>query len=231
MFLGERLSFVGKIGCFMCIVGSIVIVINAPEQSSVNSIQDMKRFIISPGFLSYAGVVVLGCIGVVVWVAPKYGNKSMMVYISICSLIGGLRFVCRSWRNDDLIANGTSVVATQGLGAAVVKQASGTPQFNQWFLYVLLVFVIVTLLVEIVYLNVWLSLKFFCARVVVNYLQKALNIFNAALVTPTYYVCFTSSTIVTSAILFRGFKGTPSSITTYVDPEALIFPVLIFPVL
>lgn len=133
--------------------------------------------------------------------------------------------------NYDLIADGTSVVATQGLGAAVVKQASGTPQFNQWFLYVLLVFVIVTLLVEIVYLNVWLSLEFFCARGVVNYLQKALNIFNAALVTPTYYVCFTSSTIVTSAILFRGFKGTPSSITTYVDPEALIFSVLIFPVL
>ncbi|CUS11886.1 unnamed protein product [Tuber aestivum] len=181
IFLGERLSFVGKIGCFMCIVGSIVIVINAPEQSSVNSIQDMKHFIISPGFLSYAGIVILGCVGVVIWVAPKYGNKSMMVYISICSLIGGL-----------------SVVATQGLGAAVVKQASGTPQFNQWFLYVLLVFVIVTLLVEIVYLN------------------KALNIFNAALVTPTYYVCFTSSTIVTSAILFRGFKGTPSSIATVV---------------
>ncbi|RPA91602.1 DUF803-domain-containing protein [Choiromyces venosus 120613-1] len=181
IFLGERLSFVGKIGCFMCIVGSIVIVINAPEQSSVSSIQDMKRFIISPGFLSYAGIVILGCVGVVVWIAPKYGNKSMMVYISICSLIGGL-----------------SVVATQGLGAAVVKQASGTPQFNQWFLYVLLVFVVVTLLVEIVYLN------------------KALNIFNAALVTPTYYVCFTSSTIVTSAILFRGFKGAPSSIATVV---------------
>jgi len=81
----------------MCIVGSIVIVINAPEQSSVNSIQDMKRFIISPGFLSYAGIVILGCIGVVVWIAPKYGSKSMMVYISICSLIGGLRFVCWLW--------------------------------------------------------------------------------------------------------------------------------------
>ena len=47
-----------------------------------------------------------------------------------------------------------SVVATQGLGAAVVAQIGGTPQFNQWFLYVLLVFVVVTLLVEIVYLNV-----------------------------------------------------------------------------
>jgi hypothetical protein len=41
-------------------------------------------------------------------------------------------------------------------------------------------------------------------------------LFNAALVTPTYYVIFTSATIVTSAILFRGFKGTPTSIVTVV---------------
>lgn len=46
--------------------------------------------------------------------------------------------------------------------------------------------------------------------------QKALNLFNAALVTPTYYVFFTSSTIITSAVLFRGFNGTPSSIATVV---------------
>lgn len=46
--------------------------------------------------------------------------------------------------------------------------------------------------------------------------QKALNLFNAALVTPTYYVMFTTATIITSAILFRGFKGTASSITTLV---------------
>ncbi|KAF8241634.1 DUF803-domain-containing protein [Wilcoxina mikolae CBS 423.85] len=181
IFLQERLSFIGKIGCFMCIIGSVVIVVNAPAQSSVSTIQDMQRFILSPGFLSYAGIVVVGCICIIVWIAPKYGNQSMMVYLTVCSLIGGL-----------------SVVATQGLGAAVVAQARGTPQFNHWFLYVLLVFVVVTLLVEIVYLN------------------KALNIFNAALVTPTYYVIFTSATIVTSAILFRGFKGSPSSIATVV---------------
>lgn len=46
--------------------------------------------------------------------------------------------------------------------------------------------------------------------------QKALNLFNAALVTPTYYVYFTSSTIVASAVLFQGFKGTAVSITTVV---------------
>ncbi|KAK6536729.1 hypothetical protein TWF281_000947 [Arthrobotrys megalospora] len=181
IFLKERLSFVGKAGCFVCVVGSIIIAINAPEQSAVSDIQDMKRYILAPGFLSYAGVVILGCLFVIFWVGPRYGEKSMLVYLSVCSLIGGL-----------------SVVATQGLGAAVVAQAGGKPQFNQWFLYVLLIFVIATLLTEIYYLN------------------KALNLFNAALVTPTYYVIFTSATIITSAVLFQGFKGTGYSIATVV---------------
>lgn len=43
-----------------------------------------------------------------------------------------------------------------------------------------------------------------------------MNLFNAALVTPTYYVYFTSTTIITSAILFQGFKGTVESIVTVV---------------
>lgn len=47
-------------------------------------------------------------------------------------------------------------------------------------------------------------------------MQKALNIFNAALVTPTYYVMFTSATIVTSAILFQGFKGSGIEIATVI---------------
>jgi hypothetical protein len=46
--------------------------------------------------------------------------------------------------------------------------------------------------------------------------QKALNLFNAALVTPTYYVFFTSATIVTSAILFQGFKGSGMQIATVI---------------
>ena len=62
-------------------------------------------------------------------------------------------------------------------------------------------------------MQVSLSLLF---KPLLTFLQKALNLFNAALVTPTYYVYFTSSTIITSAILFRGFKGTPTSIITVV---------------
>ena len=137
IFLKERLSFVGKVSCLICLLGSIVIVLNAPEQAAVADIEQMQHYVISPGFLSYAGVIIVSCVGIVFFVAPKYGKKSMLVYISICSLIGGL-----------------SVVATQGLGSAILAQVNGKPQFNQWFLYVLLVFVITTLLTEIVYLNV-----------------------------------------------------------------------------
>ncbi|KAK3720064.1 hypothetical protein LTR37_003887 [Vermiconidia calcicola] len=177
IFLKERLSFVGKVSCFICILGSIIIVLNAPEQAAVSDIQEMQAYVIAPGFLAYAGVIIVGCTCVVFFVAPKYGKKSMMVYLTICSLIGGL-----------------SVVATQGLGAAVLAAINGKDQFKQWFLYVLFAFVIGTLLTEIIYLN------------------KALNIFNAALVTPTYYVYFTSSTIVASAVLFQGFHGTTTQI-------------------
>ncbi|KAF7190713.1 putative magnesium transporter NIPA4 [Pseudocercospora fuligena] len=177
IFLKERLSFVGWVACFLCIVGSVVITLNAPEQSAVSNIQEMQHYVIAPGFLSYAGVILVGCTCVAIWVAPRYAKKSMLVYLTICSLIGGL-----------------SVVATQGLGSAIIAQINGQSQFNKWFLYVLFVFVIGTLLTEIIYLN------------------KALNIFNAALVTPTYYVYFTSATIVTSAVLFRGFHGTSTQI-------------------
>lgn len=137
IFLKERLSFVGKVGCFICIIGSVVIVVNAPEQAAVSNIQDMQHYVIAPGFLSYAGVIIVGCVAVAWFVAPKYGKKSMLVYLSICSLIGGL-----------------SVVATQGLGAAVLAAINGEDQFTKWFLYVLFVFVIATLLTEIIYLNV-----------------------------------------------------------------------------
>lgn len=137
IFLKERLSFVGKLGCAICIVGSVIIPLNAPTQSAVADIQQMQHYVITPGFLSYAGVIILGCAFIAWWVAPRYGKKSMMVYLSICSLIGGL-----------------SVVSTQGLGSAIVAQINGKAQFNKWFTYVLLVFVICTLLTEIIYLNV-----------------------------------------------------------------------------
>ncbi|KAG0242390.1 hypothetical protein BGW41_004401 [Actinomortierella wolfii] len=180
--LKEKLNMHGKIGCALCIVGAVIIVLHSPEQAAVTDIAQFKHFVLQPGFLAYMGVVFLVSI-VFIWkVGPKYGKQHMLVYITICSLIGSL-----------------SVVATQGLGAAIVLNVTkGTPQFNQWFIYVTLAFVIITLITEI------------------NYLNKALNLFNTSMVTPIYYVLFTSATIVASIILFQGFSASFGSIVTVV---------------
>ncbi|CAJ0832959.1 8305_t:CDS:2, partial [Entrophospora sp. SA101] len=91
-----------------------------------------------------------------------------------------------------------SVVTTQGLGIAILRTVQGENQFTHWFLYFLMAFIAITGLVEI------------------NYLNKALNIFNTSMVTPVYYVIFTSLTILSSSILFQGFKAPPEAFVTMI---------------
>ncbi|KAG9287714.1 hypothetical protein G9A89_004117 [Geosiphon pyriformis] len=181
VFLNERLNMQGKIGCAQCLIGAVIILMHAPDQQSANTIQQFQHLFLHPVFLTYASVAMFLSI-IVIWkIAPKYGSKNMLVYIGICSLIGSL-----------------SVVATQGLGSAIVTSIMGKNQFTHWFLYFLAGFVAVTLLTEI------------------NYLNKALNLFNTAMVTPVYYVTFTSLTMVSSAILFQGFTAPPVNIVSVV---------------
>lgn len=50
IFLKERLSFQGKIGCLQCILGAIMIVIHAPEQSQADTtIETFKHLVLSVG--------------------------------------------------------------------------------------------------------------------------------------------------------------------------------------
>ncbi|KTW28122.1 hypothetical protein T552_01982 [Pneumocystis carinii B80] len=178
IFLKERLSFVGKIGCAFCIIGVCMIVINAPEQNSLERIQDVAKEMISAIFLSYIAIIFSICFIIIVWIGPRWGNKSVLVYLSISSLVGGITVVC-----------------TQGFGMSIVSAISGVPgQFTHWFLYFLGVSIIAMIIIEI------------------NYLNKALNIFNTAIVTPIYFTYFTTCTIVSTAVLHRGFHGPPISI-------------------
>ncbi|KAI8073660.1 magnesium transporter NIPA-domain-containing protein [Thamnidium elegans] len=181
LFLKERLSFQGKIGCLQCILGAIVIVLHAPEQSSADTtIEAFKALVLS---VVYAGIAVVVSLVLVFYCGPRWGKQNMLVYITVCSLIGSI-----------------SVVFTQGLGSAIVHSVTNgnENQFKNWFIYVVLGIVIITLIIEIVYLN------------------KALNLFNTALVTPTYYVIFTTMTIVSSIVLYRGFDASPVDVITCV---------------
>ncbi|KAK7686543.1 hypothetical protein QCA50_010143 [Cerrena zonata] len=87
-FLGEKLSLFG-----------------------VNTIIEFRKLFVTPWFLSYGGVVIVVAIFLAVYAAPKWGQKSMLPYIGVCSLIGGL-----------------SVSCTQGLGACILTSIRGENQ-------------------------------------------------------------------------------------------------------
>ncbi len=159
IFLKEKLTLFGKVGCFLCIVGSVIIALNAPTSHVGGKITEFQKLFLAPGFLTWAGVCIVASLVLIFVFAPKYGKKNMMIYITVCSLIGGL-----------------SVSVTSGLGSAILLSIRGQNQFKHWFIYFLLGFVVITLLIEI------------------NYLNKALELFNTATVTPTYYVIFTGAT-------------------------------------
>lgn len=181
IFLKERLTVFGKIGCFLCVVGSVIIAVNAPEEKVGGDIRQYEHMFIAPGFLTWLCLCVVVSLILIFVVARKYGKRNMLVYITVCSVIGGL-----------------SVSVTSGLGSAILLSIRGNNQFTYWFTYFLLGFVIVTLLVEI------------------NYLNKALELFNTAAVTPTYYVIFTAATIITSIILAQGMHASAIAIVTVV---------------
>ncbi|KAJ3110116.1 hypothetical protein HDU96_006891 [Phlyctochytrium bullatum] len=82
------------------------------------------------------------------------------------------------------------VLSTSGFGAALVYSVRNWRTDNQfviWGIYPLLAFVVLTIVTQIHFLN------------------RSLGLFSAAVVTPIYYVFFTTATLVSSAVLFQGF--------------------------
>lgn len=55
IFLNEKLTLFGKIGCFLCIVGSTVIALNGPSQHAAGQIKEFQKMFVSVGFLVWAG--------------------------------------------------------------------------------------------------------------------------------------------------------------------------------
>ncbi|KAJ7162279.1 magnesium transporter NIPA-domain-containing protein [Mycena filopes] len=141
IFLKETLTFFGWLGCVLSILGSVIIALNGPTEASVGQIVEFQKLFLSVGFLVYAGILITAALVIIFYAAPRWGKKSMLWYIFVCSMIGGI-----------------SVSVTTGLGAAIVTTAAGDNQFKHWFIYFLLGFVAITLITEVYYLNVALAL-------------------------------------------------------------------------
>lgn len=107
-------------------------------------------------------------------VAPRFGQKNVLVYILICSVIGSL-----------------SVSCVKGLGIGIKELFAGTAVLKEPLFWSLVICLVI------------------CISTQINYLNKALDIFNTSIVTPIYYVFFTTSVMACSAILFKEWLNMP----------------------
>ncbi|XP_022864177.1 probable magnesium transporter NIPA6 [Olea europaea var. sylvestris] len=88
--LKEKLRKVGILGCILCIVGSTIIVLHAPGEHSLSSVEEIWVLAIQPAFLLYTASAVAVTLVLVLYCEPRYGQTNIMVYIGVCSIIGSL---------------------------------------------------------------------------------------------------------------------------------------------
>lgn len=89
-FLDEQLGLLGKIGCAICLIGSVIIVLHAPPDAEVNSVDDILNLAIQPGFLFYCLFVAVFSIFMIYKIAPKqepiHASFHLCVYNHDCRL-------------------------------------------------------------------------------------------------------------------------------------------------
>lgn len=166
-FLGERLGILGRVGCAICLIGSVVIVLHAPPDQELANIDELLHYALQwgmfrtihnlcgeedeeygrsadgfaqTGFLIYCTLVTAFAIVMIYKIAPVYGKKNPMVYLSICSSVGSI-----------------SIMAIKGFGIAVKLTLGGNNQFSHPSTYVFGIVVVVCILTQMNYFNKALS--------------------------------------------------------------------------
>ncbi|KAH9166498.1 magnesium transporter NIPA-domain-containing protein [Lactarius sanguifluus] len=86
--LEEQLGHLGRLGCTICLLGSLIIVLHAPADKDIQTVDEVLRYAVQPGFLMYCFCVLVFTLVMIYAVAPRYGRSNPLVYISICSLVG-----------------------------------------------------------------------------------------------------------------------------------------------
>ena len=92
------------------------------------------------GFMFYMAVVTIFAVVMIYRIAPKYGKKNPMIYLSICSTVGSI-----------------SIMAIKGFGIAIKLTLGGHNQLTNPSTYVFLIVVVVCILTQMNYFNKALS--------------------------------------------------------------------------
>ncbi|KAL4353183.1 hypothetical protein GQ457_06G034470 [Hibiscus cannabinus] len=138
--LKEKLQKMGMLGCLLCIVGSTVIVLHAPEERSISSVEEIWAFATQPAFLLYTASAVATALVLSLYCAPRYGQTNIIVYIGICSVIGSL-----------------TVMSIKAIGIAIKLTLEGTNQAKYLQTWIFAMIAITCVIIQLNYLNMALD--------------------------------------------------------------------------
>ncbi|KAK4156709.1 hypothetical protein C8A00DRAFT_30372 [Chaetomidium leptoderma] len=139
--LKEELGTLGKLGSAICLIGAVIIVLHAPPDEEIETVDQILNFAIQPGFLLYSTAVCIFA-GVMIYkVGPAHGKKNPLIYLSICSTVGSI-----------------SVMAVKAFGIALKLTFAGHNQFSHPSTYVFMIITVVCILTQMNYFNKALSL-------------------------------------------------------------------------
>ncbi|EWC47113.1 hypothetical protein DRE_03482 [Drechslerella stenobrocha 248] len=139
-FLNEDLGILGKLGCAICLIGSVIIVLHAPADKEVNEIELLLQYALQTGFLVYCLFVIVFATVMIYKVSPKYGKKNPLIYLSVCSTVGSV-----------------SVMSVKAFGIALKLTLGGNNQFTHPSTYVFIIVTAVCILTQMNYFNKALS--------------------------------------------------------------------------
>ncbi|XP_022734256.1 probable magnesium transporter NIPA2 [Durio zibethinus] len=134
--LKEKLHIFGILGCALCVVGSTTIVLHAPQERNIESVEDVWQLATEPGFLVYTCLVVIVVSVLIFRYVPRYGQTHMIVYVGICSLMGSL-----------------TVMGVKAVGIGLKLSFEGMNQFKYYQIWVFTLVVIFCCLLQLNYLN------------------------------------------------------------------------------
>ncbi|KAI5928733.1 DUF803 domain membrane protein [Camillea tinctor] len=139
-FLKEELGTLGRLGCAICLLGAIIIVLHAPPDEEIQTIDQILHYAVQPGFLLYCVVVAIFATVMIYKIAPVHGKKNPLIYLSICSTVGSV-----------------SVMSVKAFGIALKLTFAGNNQFTHPSTYVFMILTTVCILTQMNYFNKALS--------------------------------------------------------------------------
>ncbi|KAI3337044.1 DUF803-domain-containing protein [Xylariaceae sp. AK1471] len=139
-FLKEELGTLGKLGCAICLLGAIIIVLHAPPDKDVDTVDEILQRALNLWFLLYSVVVAVFAVVMIYKVAPVHGKKNPLVYLSICSTVGSI-----------------SVMSVKAFGIALKLTFAGNNQFTHASTYVFIILTTGCILTQMNYFNKALS--------------------------------------------------------------------------